>query len=74
MRIKPVLIRYYIKLFILTKSTAIYCEKIKNHNVLWFFWCSRRESNPKLNLRRIPLFPFNYGNLLNDLKDKKSEK
>ncbi len=35
------------------------------------FWCSRRESNPKLNLRRIPLFPFNYGNLLNDLKDKK---
>lgn len=22
-------------------------------------------------LRRIPLFPFNYGNLLNDLKDKK---
>lgn len=27
------------------------------------FWCSRRESNPKLSLRRTLLSPFNYGNI-----------
>ena len=39
-----------------------------------FFWCSRRESNPKLRLRRTLLSPFNYGNIFDFLDTSQSRK
>ncbi len=54
---------FYTKFY--TKSANIIKEKRKNRNFLRFFWCSRRESNPQLPLRRGLLYPFNYGSVIN---------
>ena len=45
------------------------CNIFKTTEKSVVFWCSHRESNPELSLRRAPLYPFNYENIYSILQD-----